>query len=104
MPLPQHLIRSRRDRLLLVSDDRVRARIADNGVATATMLRADKHNALDQAMVEGLVDAAEQLAGDTSAALARESVLQTGLIGMPNQIAAVVAGMSWEQPVFASPA
>ena len=41
-------------------------RIADNGVATATMVRADKHNALDQAMFEGLVDAAEQLAGDTS--------------------------------------
>jgi enoyl-CoA hydratase/carnithine racemase len=37
-----------------VSDDRVRVRIADNGVATATMVRADKHNALDQAMCEGL--------------------------------------------------
>lgn len=41
-------------------------RIDDNGVATATMVRADKHNALDQAMFEGLVAAAEQLAGDTS--------------------------------------
>src|ERR1700761_2338913 len=37
-----------------------------NGVATVTMVRADKHNALDQAMFEGLMDAAEQLAGDTS--------------------------------------
>ena len=64
--LSQHLIRSRRDRLLLVSEDRVRVRIADNGVATATMVRADKHNALDQAMFEGLVEAAEQLAGDAS--------------------------------------
>lgn len=58
--------RSRRDRLPLVSEDRVRVRIDDNGVATATMVRADKHNALDQAMFEGLVAAAEQLAGDTS--------------------------------------
>jgi enoyl-CoA hydratase/carnithine racemase len=58
--------RSRRDRLPLVSEDRVRVRIADNGVATVTMVRADKHNALDQAMFEGLVAAAEQLAGDTS--------------------------------------
>ncbi|GAB3014894.1 enoyl-CoA hydratase [Mycobacterium bourgelatii] len=41
-------------------------RIADNGVATATMVRSDKHNALDQAMFEGLVDAAEQLAGNPS--------------------------------------
>ncbi|HTQ21569.1 crotonase/enoyl-CoA hydratase family protein [Mycobacterium sp.] len=49
-----------------MSEDRVRVRIADNGVATATMVRADKHNALDQAMFEALVDAAEQLAGDAS--------------------------------------
>lgn len=41
-------------------------RIGDNGVATATMVRADKHNALDQAMFEGLVKAAEQLAGEAS--------------------------------------
>ncbi|WP_156689018.1 crotonase/enoyl-CoA hydratase family protein [Mycobacterium sp. Marseille-P9652] len=49
-----------------MSEDRVRVRIADNGVATATMVRADKHNALDQPMFEGLVKAAEQLAGDSS--------------------------------------
>ena len=55
-----------KDRLPFVSEDRVRVRIGDNGVATATMVRADKHNALDQAMFEGLIDAAEQLAGDTS--------------------------------------
>ena len=36
------------------------------GVATVTMVRADKHNALDQAMFEGLMNAAEQLAGDVS--------------------------------------
>ena len=50
-----------------MSEDRVRVRIDDNGVATATMVRADKHNALDQAMFESLVDAAEQLAGDMPA-------------------------------------
>jgi enoyl-CoA hydratase/carnithine racemase len=55
-----------KDRLPFVSEDRVRVQIGDNGVATATMVRADKHNALDQAMFEGLIDAAEQLAGDTS--------------------------------------
>jgi enoyl-CoA hydratase/carnithine racemase len=37
-----------------------------NGVATVTMVRADKHNALDQAMFEGLINAAEQLARDAS--------------------------------------
>jgi enoyl-CoA hydratase/carnithine racemase len=37
-----------------------------NGVATVTMVRSDKHNALDQAMFEGLVAAAEQLAGDVA--------------------------------------
>jgi enoyl-CoA hydratase/carnithine racemase len=40
---------------------------------------------------------------DAAAALALESELQTGLIGKPNQIAAVVAGMSGEQPVFVDP-
>ena len=49
-----------------MSEDRIRVQVGDNGVATATMVRSDKHNALDQAMFQGLVDAAEQLAGDTS--------------------------------------
>jgi enoyl-CoA hydratase/carnithine racemase len=40
---------------------------------------------------------------DAGAALALESELQTGLIGKPNQIAAVVAGMSGEPPVFVDP-
>ncbi len=35
-------------------------------MATVTMVRADKHNALDQAMFEGLMNAAEQLAGDAA--------------------------------------
>src|ERR1700757_3149476 len=37
-----------------------------NGVATVTMVRADKHNALDQTMFEGLMNAADKLADDTS--------------------------------------
>lgn len=40
--------------------------IGAGGVATVTMVRADKHNALDQAMFDGLTSAADQLAGDTS--------------------------------------
>lgn len=49
-----------------MSEDRVRVQVGDGGVATVTMVRADKHNALDQAMFEGLVKAAEQLAADAS--------------------------------------
>ena len=41
---------------------------------------------------------------DPATALGLESELQTGLIGKPNQIAAVMAGMSGEKPVFADPA
>ena len=41
-------------------------RTGANGVATVTMVRSDKHNALDQAMFEGLMNAAEQLANDAS--------------------------------------
>ena len=40
--------------------------IAASGVATVTMARADKHNALDQAMFEGLMNAAAQLADESS--------------------------------------
>ena len=47
-----------------MSDDRVRINIGDNGVATVTMVRSDKHNALDQAMFESLMDAASQLASN----------------------------------------
>jgi enoyl-CoA hydratase/carnithine racemase len=49
-----------------VSDDRVRVRVGADGVATVTMVRADKHNALDQAMFEGLSNAAEQLAANAA--------------------------------------
>jgi enoyl-CoA hydratase/carnithine racemase len=44
------------------------------------------------------------VSNDVAAALGRESELQSGLIGKPNQIAAVMAGMSGERPVFADPA
>lgn len=43
------------------------------------------------------------VSSDVGFALARESDLQAGLIGTPNQIAAVTAGMSGERPVFADP-
>ena len=49
-----------------MSEDRVRVRTRADGVATVTMVRSDKHNALDHAMFEGLVNAAEQLADDAS--------------------------------------
>ncbi|MGV0717179.1 crotonase/enoyl-CoA hydratase family protein [Mycolicibacterium sp. XJ662] len=49
-----------------MSDDRVRVQIGASGVATVTMVRADKHNALDHAMFEGLVHAAEEVAGAAS--------------------------------------
>jgi enoyl-CoA hydratase/carnithine racemase len=40
---------------------------------------------------------------DAGAGLARESELQARLIGKPNQVAAVKAGMSGEQPAFVDP-
>jgi enoyl-CoA hydratase/carnithine racemase len=49
-----------------MSDDRVQIKIGPTGVATVTMVRADKHNALDQAMFEGLANAASELAGNAS--------------------------------------
>ena len=47
-------------------EDRVQVKIGATGVATVTMVRADKHNALDQSMFEGLMNAAGRLAGDAS--------------------------------------
>jgi len=49
-----------------MADDRVQVKIGATGVATVTMVRADKHNALDQPMFEGLTNAAAQLAGEKS--------------------------------------
>lgn len=46
--------------------DRVHVEIGATGVATVTMVRSDKHNALDQAMFEALMDAAGRLAGEAS--------------------------------------
>ncbi len=42
-------------------DERVRVTVADH-VATATLIRSDKHNALDQAMFDGLAAAAAEIA------------------------------------------
>lgn len=44
------------------------------------------------------------ISNDAAAGLKRETELQVGLIGKPNQLAAVVAGMSGEEPVFVDPA
>jgi enoyl-CoA hydratase/carnithine racemase len=49
-----------------VDEDRVRVHISATGVATVTMVRADKHNALDEAMFRALANAAERLADDAS--------------------------------------
>ncbi len=67
-------------------------RIGDNGVATA-MMRA----------VKRLYN--ETWAGNVpEAVLLRESVLQTELIGKPNQIAAVMGGFLEESRFSADPA
>ena len=49
-----------------MSEDRVHVEVSATGVATVTMVRTDKHNALDRAMFEGLVKAAAQLADDVT--------------------------------------
>jgi enoyl-CoA hydratase/carnithine racemase len=49
-----------------MTDDRVRVQISTSGVANVTMVRPSKHNALDQAMFEGLTKAAEQVATDAA--------------------------------------
>ncbi len=46
------------------STERVQVEIADH-VATVTLTRPDKHNALDLAMFEGIIGAAEQLSGES---------------------------------------
>jgi len=49
-----------------MAEDRVRVEVSD-GVATATLSRADKHNALDVPMFEALAAAAEEIAQDSEA-------------------------------------
>ena len=79
-------------------------RIADDPLASALALADEIAQKSPDA-----VRAAKRLynetwvSDDTAAALVRESELQAGLIGKPNQLAAVVAGMSGEQPVFVDP-
>jgi enoyl-CoA hydratase/carnithine racemase len=46
-----------------VSDERVRIEVA-NHVAVVTLTRADKHNALDMPMFEGIIAAAERLSSE----------------------------------------
>src|SRR5580704_1229609 len=43
-----------------MAEERVRTEISDH-VAVVTLVRADKHNALDIPMFEGIIDAAAQL-------------------------------------------
>ena len=45
-----------------MNQNRIRIDIEKSGVATVTMIRPDKHNALDRSMFEALLDAADQLA------------------------------------------
>jgi enoyl-CoA hydratase/carnithine racemase len=49
-----------------MSEDRVRIEISEH-VATVTLTRPEKHNALDLAMFEGIVAAAEQVASEPGA-------------------------------------
>jgi enoyl-CoA hydratase/carnithine racemase len=44
-----------------MSEERVRVDIGGDGVALVSMVRADKHNALDAGMFQGLADASERL-------------------------------------------
>ncbi|HUE27473.1 MAG TPA: crotonase/enoyl-CoA hydratase family protein [Solirubrobacteraceae bacterium] len=46
-----------------MSDERVRVEVREH-VATVTLARPDKHNALDLAMFEGIIAASEQVAGE----------------------------------------
>ena len=52
-----------------MADERVRIEVADH-VADVALVRADKHNALDRAMFEAIVDAASRVAADPSARVA----------------------------------
>jgi enoyl-CoA hydratase/carnithine racemase len=47
-----------------MSEDRVRVRMDDHGVAEVALVRADKMNALDGTMFQALVDAIARLRGD----------------------------------------
>jgi len=51
-----------------MSEQRVRVKLSGH-VATVTLSRPEKHNALDQAMFEGIVAAAEQVAAEEGVAL-----------------------------------
>ena len=57
-----------------MGEDKVRVQISDNGIATVTMVRADKHNALDQGMF--LVESAGKPVGVAT----RGDLLRGGLV------------------------
>jgi len=48
----------------MTNEQRVRVTVDERGVAEVAMVRADKMNAIDAAMFEGLIGAIEQLRGD----------------------------------------
>ena len=79
-------------------------RVADDPLAAARELAGEIASRSPDAVraAKRLYD--ESWTGDAQRTLALEAELQMGLIGTPNQIAAVVAGMSGEQPVFVDPA
>ena len=78
--------------------------VADDPLAAAQELAAEIAGRSPDAMraAKRLYDTSWH--GPVEAGLLLETELQVGLIGSPNQIAAVVAGMSGEPPVFVDPA
>src|SRR5437660_1615960 len=129
-----------------MNEERVRLEVSDH-VAAVTLARPEKHNALDPAMFEAIVEAAERVAAtpgvravvlhgdgpsfcsgiDVASAfspdavrgakrlfdeswdrpaeetLALEAEIQLKLIGSPNQLAAIAAGMTKQPPAFVDP-
>ena len=55
-----------------MNEQRVRVEVREH-VATVTLARPEKHNALDAAMFEGIVAAAEQVAREPGRACGRAS-------------------------------
>ena len=103
----------------MATEPRVHVEITDH-VAEVSLTRADKHNALDVDMFEQIIGAAVRLSsepgvraakrlydeswtGEAQRTLALEAELQLGLIGSPNQLAAVAAGFTKEPAVFIDP-
>jgi enoyl-CoA hydratase/carnithine racemase len=79
-------------------------RIADDPIAAALMLADEIARQSPDA-----IRAAKRLYNETwtgnngAAPLVLETDLQVGILGKPNQIAAVTAGMQGEQAIFSNP-